>query len=335
MQRKAVGIRLLFLFSVLLALPLGAHAASHGSGEAQRLLKRIQSAAQHRDYSGTFVYQQGNQVRTSRIAHLFRDHRELEKLEVLDGQPREYVRTNDEIVCYVPDARTVLVEKRLTHDVFPAILGASPGDLASHYSIRLAGSGRVAGRAVHAVLLDPKDGFRYGYSLWADDESGLLLKAQTLGGKGDLIEQIAFTHIVIGNVDRSQVRPSVRNTKGWRVENAVMRPADLPQWRVLWVPEGFKKIREVKRELSETSDAAANGKGRTREVSQIVFSDGLAAISVFIEPAVKGRSEGVLSQGAMNIEAKRLGDFWLTIVGEVPSEAIHRVSESIEHLSRK
>jgi sigma-E factor negative regulatory protein RseB len=107
-----------------------------------------------------------------------------------------------------------------------------------------------------------------------------------------------------------------------------MKEADLSAWSVAAMPPGFKKIREMKRMIE---DRATNGAAPTqREVSQIVYSDGLAAISVFIEPSSQSRTEGSMQQGAMNIVGKRQGDYWLTIVGEVPSVAIKQVSNSIE-----
>ena len=92
--------------------------------EAQLWLKKIQAAAQKLNYSGTFIYQQANQVRTSRITHVLDGKNEIEKLEILDGKPREYIRNNEEIACYMPEAKTVLIEKRVAQDVFPAILAA-------------------------------------------------------------------------------------------------------------------------------------------------------------------------------------------------------------------
>ena len=305
--------------------------------EAQTWLKKIQTAAQRLNYSGTFVYQQGNQVRTSRITHVLVGKNEIEKLEVLDGKPREYIRNNEEIICYVPEARTLLIEKRVTPDVFPAILAANPIDLAEYYSIKKGETGRIAGLDSQAVVLVPKDNLRYGYKLWAEKSTGLLLRAQTVNDKNEIVEQIAFTQISIGNIDRSRVKTSFTNTRGWRVENAVMIQINLSNWTVRSVPPGFKKIRELKRLLSDTA-ATDSTAGNThvsippsqREVSQIVFSDGLAAISIFIEPETKSRTEGSMQQGAMNIIGKRQGDFWLTIVGEVPSAAIRQIANSIE-----
>jgi len=277
-------------------------------------------------------------MRTSRITHLLEGKNEIEKLEILDGQPREYIRTNEEVICYAPDHKMLFVEKRVAQEVFPAYLDANPSDLAGFYHVKKAEAGRVAGYDYQAVVLEPKDNLRYGYKLWAEKSTGLLLRAQTINERQEVVEQIAFTQLSIGNVDRSRVKASFSNTSDWRVENAIMSPVDLSSWTVKGLPRGFRKVREVKRMVSDVSSSApvslSEGKSsalqKRREVSQIVFSDGLAAISVFIEPEAYSRTEGSLQQGAVNIIGKRYGDFWLTIVGEVPMAAIRQVATSIE-----
>jgi sigma-E factor negative regulatory protein RseB len=336
MRQTLVLFRFVVALSSLIAF--SAHAQNADSPadkrEAQSWLKKIQSAAQKLNYSGTFVYQQGNQMRTSRITHLLEGRNEIEKLEILDGKPREYIRTNDEIVCYVPEAKTLLVEKRITHDIFPAILAANSSDLTESYDVLKGETGRVAGHESQAIVLEPKDSLRYGYKLWAEKSTGLLLRAQTLNEKNEVVEQIAFTQIAIGGIDRSRVKPSFSNTSGWRVENSVMSQTSLSGWTVKSIPPGFRKIREVKRMVTDTAApnpaASVVAPPQHREVSQMVFSDGLAAISVFIEPGTQSRTEGSMQQGALNIVGKRQGDFWLTIVGEVPAAAIKQVANSIE-----
>jgi sigma-E factor negative regulatory protein RseB len=235
----------------------------------------------------------------------------------------------------VPETKTLLIEKRVTQDVFPAILATTPAALAEHYTVKKGEVGRVAGFDCQSIILEPKDNLRYGYKLWAEKSSGLLLRAQTLNEKSEVVEQIAFAQIVIGGIDRSRVKSSFPNTNGWRVENATMSNVDLSAWSVKSVPPGFKKIRELKRMVSDTPvpnnySVAGGGHPTQREVSQIVFSDGLAAISIFIEPGTQSRTEGSMQQGAINIVGKRQGDFWLTIVGEVPAAAIKQVANSIE-----
>lgn len=298
--------------------------------DAQTWLKKIQSAAQKLNYSGTFVYQQGTQMRTSRITHLLDGRNELEKLEVLDGKSREYIRNNDEVICYVPEAKTLLVEKRVAREIFPAIITSNPSELSEVYNLSKAEFGRVAGHDCQAIILEPRDNLRYGYKLWAEKSTGLLLKAQTLNENKEVVEQISFTEIAIGNVARTQVKASFFNTAGWHVENALMSQVNLSGWSVKSPPAGFKKIREVKRLVSDSSSSSKRGGGTQREVSQMVFSDGMAAISVFIEPGTQSRTEGWVQQGAMNIMGKRYGDFWLTIVGEVPAATIRQVANSLE-----
>ncbi|WP_293778342.1 MucB/RseB C-terminal domain-containing protein [uncultured Oxalicibacterium sp.] len=330
-MRQTLGLfKFVVLFSSLLAFTAHAETVepAHDSREAQVWLKKIQSSAQKLNYSGTFVYQQGNQVRTSRISHIRSGKNELEKLEILDGKPREYIRNNEEIACYIPESKSIRVEKRVSQDVFPAILGAHPNELVEHYALKQGESGRVAGHDCQTVILTPKDKLRYGYKLWIEKSTGLLLKAQTLNEKNDVVEQIAFTQIVIGNVDPTSVKTSFKNTQGWRVENAVMSDANLSGWSVKGIPPGFKKTREVKRLITDTTNE--NVPPSQREVAQLVYSDGLAAISVFIEPGTQSRTEGSMQQGAMNIIGKRQGDYWLTIVGEVPFAAIKQVANSIE-----
>ena len=327
-----------FVVALFAFVPFSLHAEGGDPAadrqDAQAWLKKIQSAASRLNYSGTFVYQQANQMRTSRITHLLEAHNEVEKLEILDGKPREYIRNNDEVICYVPDTRTLLVEKRVAQDMFPAILATSPAEVAEFYDVRKAESGRVAGQDCLSIVLEPKDKLRYGYKLWADKSTGLLLRAQTLNEQHEVVEQISFTQVAIGNVDRARAKPSYQNTNGWHVENAVTSQVNLSGWSVKSLPPGFKKIREVKRLVS---DALAQGSSQPtqREVAQMVFSDGLAAISVFIEPGTQSRTEGSLQQGAMNIIGKRYGDFWLTIVGEVPAAAIRQVANSIDYKPSK
>ncbi|WP_238531319.1 MucB/RseB C-terminal domain-containing protein [Collimonas fungivorans] len=321
-----------------LVMVLSAHAESIDAAnaadkqEAQALLKKIQSAAQKLNYSGTFIYQQANQIRTSRITHVLEGRNEVEKLEILDGQPREYIRRNEDVTGYMPETRTKIVEKRVTQDGFPAILAALPADLTEYYNVKLGETGRVAGFDCQAVLLEPRDNMRYGYKLWAEKISGLLLRAQTLNGKNEIVEQISFTQINIGNIDRSHLKPSFGNTSSWHTENSLINPANLNEWTVTGMPPGFKKVRELKRMVADAPPAkgAVGMAAMRREVSQLIFSDGLVAISIFIEPGSQSRTEGSLQQGALNIVGKRQGDYWLTIVGDVPPAAMRQVANSIE-----
>lgn len=207
-----------------LAAAIGAGAAQAQSPETLGWLRKMYDASQKLSYSGTFVYQQGARSETSRITRYGAG--DIERLEVLDGMPREIVRTRDTVRCYLPNSKVVKVEKRAADRTFPALLPEKVGELARHYDISLGEARRIAGFDCQAILLKPKDNLRYGYRLYADASSGMLLKAMTVDASGDTIEQFSFTQLTIGNVTRDMVRP--RHAAGsWRVDNAEASPAHL------------------------------------------------------------------------------------------------------------
>ena len=155
---------------------------------------------------------------------------------------------------------------------------------------------------------------------------------QTLNEKNEVVEQIAFSHIAIGKIAPSRVKASFEDTKGWRIDNAILSKLDFSKWTIKWMPDGFQRIRAVNRLVTDHTPGQADTQ---RELAQLVYSDGLAGISIFIEPWAKQRSGALLQQGALNVLGKRLGDFWLTIVGEVPLPALRQVADSIELTATK
>lgn len=289
---------------------------------AMALLTQIQQAAQHQTYVGTFVHQQGSQVQSSRVTHVVDRNGEHEKLELMDGQAREFIRHNDDVRCFMPDSKVVLIEKRARYDSFPALLTSAPVDIDQFYKMTVEGVERVAGRNAQLVVLEARDRQRYGYRLWYDKESFLLLKAQTIGEKGGAIEQVAFTDIAIGGtLDAGRIRPTAASTEGWRMETTRVVPVDLAQagWNVPRPVPGFRKVMEVRRAF-----------GGREDVGQMVFSDGLAAISIFIEAAApQDAVEGEASKGPINVVTERHGEFWLTIVGDAPPAAIRDMARQI------
>lgn len=315
----------IYLGMLLLAGSALAFAAGTGEkNDPQKVLKSIQLAAQKLNYSGTFVYQQASQIRTSRITHVNDGGNEIEKLEILDGKPREYIRRNDEVSCYLPEQKLVQVEKDVNPESFPALLTQNAQALAEIYHIRKGESARVAGLDCQTYLLDPKDGFRYGYKLCADKNSNLLLRAQTVNTRNEVIEQIAFTQLQVGDIDRAKLKPGFNGVANWRIENLTVQSNISSGWIVKQLPAGYKKTKEIKRLIS------GGAGGKTHPVIQMTFSDGLGAFSVFVEPDSEGRTEGSIQQGAMNITARRVGDAWITVVGEVPASVVRQVVSSLE-----
>lgn len=300
-----------------------AQAQQAASDDAVHWLGRIYRATQNLSYMGTFVYQQGGHSETSRIVRRVGSRGSVEKLEALDGVPREVLRTEDEVRCYLPDRRTVKVDRRGDRRAFPALLPAQIGTLEEHYTISKGEITRVAGYECQAILLLPKDDLRYGYELWADVATGMLLKAVTVDKNRNALEQFTFTQLAIGPVPLSEVRPP-QAASSWHIEDADVMPLDLKAtgWSVSPDLPGFKKVVEVKRRIHES-----------RQVDQVVFSDGLAAVSVFIELAPRGGKRqrmGLSSLGAINIYTREVADHVVTVVGEAPAISVRRIADTVQ-----
>ncbi len=331
MFRSMVNQLAVFLFGVFLSPVVFAQTAQDDA-EIGKLLQSIQAAAKKLSYSGTFVYQQGNQIRTSRITHAYDGDVEVEKLEILDGKPREYVRRNGEVNCYLPESKTIQVEKNLTQEEFPALLSENASLLPQSYVIRKAQMSRVAGAECQVLNFQPKDTSRYGFKLCVEKNSNLLLGIQTLNPRQEVIEQIAFTQISIGEVDKARLKPSYTGTASWKTEYLTVKANVNSGWSVKSLPSGYKKTLETRRliPMSAAAGGSEANSAKSHEVVQMMFSDGLSTFSVFIEPNFGNRTEGSLQQGAMTITSKRLGEHWLTVVGEVPATAIKQVVSSIQ-----
>jgi sigma-E factor negative regulatory protein RseB len=298
-------------------------AQAQAAPEALDWLRKIYLATEKLSYTGTFVYQQGERTETSRITRLADASGGMERLEVLDGPPREVVRTRDEIRCYLPDSQTVKVDRRRDQRAFPALLPAQVSGLTEHYSIKMDETARIAGFDCQAIVLAPRDELRYGYKLWADVHTGMLLKARAFTHAGETVEQFTFTQLEIGNVPRERLRPRAA-ARSWRVEQSAVAPADLAEagWNLRADLPGFRKVVEIRRMLRHA-----------QPVDQVVYSDGLAAISVFIEP-IAGRTEppriGLATMGAVNVYTREVANHLVTVVGEAPAASVQRVGNRVE-----
>ncbi len=317
--------------SILLGAALAASswllpAAAQGP-DALGWLNKMYTATQRLNYTGTFIYQNGENVETSRITRLVEGHNVYERLETLDGTPREVIRLNDEVKCYLPTTLTIKVDRNQIAKPFPGMLPEQVQSIGDHYVLKKGGIERIAGYDCQVLVLQPKDGMRYGHKLWADVKTGMLVKALTFNEQHGLIEQFFFTDLRIGGrIDRDQVRSRFAATsQDWRIENLAMKEADLSQegWTIKSLPPGYQKVTERRGKV-----------GAHGGVGQIVLSDGLAAASVFIEPLATRASVpamGLSRQGAMNVYTRKLDDFLVTVVGELPAEGVRFIANQVEH----
>ena len=323
-----------FLF---IALSGAASAAENpNQPDAMAWLKKMATSSRQQNYSGTIVYHHGGNVETSRVTHFVNNAGgEFEKLETLDGPAREIIRSNDQVICYLPNAKTVLIEDRnRSARNFPALVPESLHGITENYKVRTEGVDRVAGHDCQWIALVPRDNLRYGRRFCAELGSALPLRAQTLSEKGEPVESFAFTQLTLGGTfSRDSVKSKYAErsrAQNWRVDRSAFSMAQPTPADTGWVLSkplaGFKKMMEAKRSLG----------GRSGAVSQIVLSDGLAAVSIFIEsmpqstPGSAAPAQALSHQGAVNIYKRPHGNHVVTVLGEAPAATIMQIANSVE-----
>lgn len=317
-------IRLRISLLLLAAFLLAPGAASAEDGLA--LLQRIAQGSRQLTYSGVFVYRSGSRVDTSRIVHSVSDGVEVERIEALDGSPREVLRAGSEVKCFFPEEKLLIIEARSSGRGFPSLLPAGLGSLPEHYAIHGGSTGRVAGVNSRAVLLKPRDEWRYGHEFWMDAASGLLLKATLLGAGGEALESFAFTQVKIGGpLEHGALKPGfdLDKVRVQQVRTTELRPDDAG-WTFRTLLPGFRKVAFMKRQAGAESSAGS-------ESLHVVFSDGLANISVFIEPGgPAGEREATATLGPVNVYRRQVDEHRVVVMGEVPAIAVRRLGEGIE-----
>ena len=301
---------------------VGASAATENQDEAFLLLQRMANAAHQLNYSGSFVYQHEQNMETSRITHLKDARGEYEKLVMLDGHRRQIFRNNDEVYCFLADDKTVMVDKRHSKRYFPALLPTKLTDLKEYYDIKFGEQERVADRDSQVIVLSPKDSYRYGHRLWADKQTGLLLKASIWNERKEMVDQFFFSDIKIGEaINPKEVKPVLRGKKLVRSTGEGLdqtMPID-SGWDISMAPPGFKRMMAMKRILP----------GAQMPVNHVVFSDGLAAVSVFIEPSSEKTIPGLSSQGAVHVYTRIVADHQITVLGEVPTGTVKKIGDAV------
>ena len=304
-----VGITLLF------AVSFGVVADPAADGWIA--LQKSALAARQLGYRGVFVYQSGESSSAVQITHMYDGHKEYTHSIVMDGQKKELLNEGGDLIIYNPKKEKVMVEKRHSKNIFPGLLPEDISLIKTNYQVRLNGSERTAGRDAKVIMLEPKDKYRYGYKLLTDSDYGLLLKAITLNDRNEMLEQIGFTQLdmlELGNLDWFQ--PSNTFGKSLEMEQArfTKDSPTLTNWTISNLPAGFIKIDQMRRVVN----------GKTTNTTQVIYSDGLAYVSLFIEPLSKGANGkmGHTSVGLTNFYANVQDGYQLMAVGEVPKDTV-------------
>ena len=314
---------------LLFFLVAGAGQAPAQKPDVTQLMQRMSSATEKLTYDGVFIYQQGAQIDAMRIVHKFDNDVERERLVALSGPEREVIRDGRRVTCLFADDREVMVEKSEPRDLLSLGTVEPVEQLSAHYSFKLAGRDRVAGRATTVITILPKVRNRYGYQLWIDDEYGLLLRSIILNRSGQALEQVQFVQISISDELPDSAFETAIEGAGFTwytnadAEDSVATVAETSGWSVGWLPMGFQ-MRNHKVQTMSQSDMP---------VSHMVYSDGLAMVSVFVEELMDTLEplQGFSSMGAVNAFSRVAENHQITVVGEVPLPTVRQIASSVEH----
>jgi sigma-E factor negative regulatory protein RseB len=290
-------------------------------------LQRAADAARNASYAGTFVHTNGERMSTIRVTHVKTDGQEHERIEALDGPPYEIVRRDDEMFCYYPDAKTVRLDRRVNARFFPSLFRAPAEVIGQSYDVKLGNVEHVLGYDCRWILLEPHDAKRVPERLCSEVGTGLVVRARTMSLQGQVLEQYTFTDLKLGpHVARGDVKSIFEaRVKQWITD---ARPREEAKgvdtgWTVEKLPAGFEKMTELRRTLP----------GRPHPVSQLIYSDGLASLSVFVEPngAPTRTREASSEDGTTTFFARPMGDQLVTVLGEVPLATAEQVAASVAH----
>jgi sigma-E factor negative regulatory protein RseB len=325
----------------LVCLPLGlapmAQASEAASGaaslaEARVWLTRIHNAAVSANYQGTMVFSSvGGVLSSSRVWHFFAGEQTYERLDALDGRQQHIVRHNDTVHTLWPQSRVAVLERRETLAAWSTTPQSVDPQALEQYELRREGLTRVAGREAVVLLLEPRESLRYAQRLWADLVSGLMLRADVLGPANGamrgVLESTAFSEVDIGVQPQPElVLQVMRRLEGYRVLRPQQQRTTLEAegWVLARPVAGFRHAGCMRRSME--------GAGREGPVLQSVFSDGLTHVSLFVEPykAEHHRNEMRAQQGATATLMQRRGEYWVTVVGDVPPATLKLFAEALE-----
>ena len=293
----------------------------------QALLERMGEAFKKQNYEGRFFYLNGDNVRSVKIVHGVFDGIERERLVHLDGPPAEIVRNGNDIVCIHNGETVDRFEQKRSARIFPQRFAGQA--LLDFYDARLTGDDRIAGREAQRLRLIPKDRHRFGYVLWLDKESGLLLKSVLLNQEGKPLEIFQYSQLEVGvDIDPAEFQ-QFENSPFASMANETRNDVSA-QWKVNWLPKGYKES------SAEVYRVSSGG----NVIQTLMYTDGLSAFTLFFEPSVMTEQLPPVTRKGPTVAISRKIDagepsVLVTIVGELPEIAAQNILSSIQWVNEE
>lgn len=282
------------------------------------LLLRMDAAVRTLDYQGSFIYEHDGRIDAMRIFHAG-DGRGRERLISMSGPRSEIVRDGNAITCLQSGSPTVLFQNNRGMRLLPLVPDTAGGAFAQHYGLRAGGEDRVAGYLARIVEIVPRDEWRYGYRLWIEQNTDMLLRSAVIDAAQRSLEQFMFVALDIGAEPKSSDLES-RREAGLSAPPSEIPLEGAPQWRVSDLPAGFRLVR-----AQRSAQGAAGAEHQ-------MYSDGLANVSVYVDPSAAQSvdADKAMTRGVISLHSHRGKTWKVTVLGDVPPATATRIAVSVQ-----
>lgn len=301
--------------------------ASVSADPAMDWVQKMADAMRNLNYQGDFVYMNNNRLESMQISHYRDAQGEKERLISLNGEAREVIRDNQNLTCIWPSSRKVIVDVARKNSFSPIFIPEDIARLEKFYQMQLVGKDRVANMSTVVVHIVPRDHYRYGMKFWINESNGLMMKSRLLDENGEIVEEVMFTTLELFEGDDKPVidtMPPIDDNYTLLRYHSGDSSADLSAdnaWQLTGMPGGFWRESMLRRKIP----------GTDQFVQQMVLTDGLASLSVFIEKKSSLTQSGVSSMGAVNVFIRLYNDHSVTAIGEVPAITVKQVAEAVTY----
>ena len=318
----------LLLILAFLAVP-AATIAGGGDHQARVWLERMMQAAEKISYEGTFVYIQGSDVEVMHIVYSKDNVGEIQRMLSLNGPEREVLAADDKVVCLLPQQQVAFSTSAASQSPFPISLPRDLAKLEMFYRFKMLGKERIANTQTQIIAIEPRDKLRFGYRLWLDEKSGMVLRSALYDEYDNIVEQLVFTELAIKSSDDVSLRAVQDSVRAKLADKAQMAAPGVAvahsDWQVSEPPEGFMEVMHTR----------YPGVSSSHPTEHIVFTDGLATVSVFLEEldTKQAHFKGPTRMGAMNAFADMIDGYQIMVVGEVPLATVALIAASLKRAS--
>ena len=292
---------------------------------AMEWVQKMSDAMRNLNYRGNFVYLHADQLESMQIFHRVDATGEKERLISLNGEAREVLRDNQNLTCIWPSSRKVVVDHSRQNSFSPIFIPDDIARLEKFYRMKLLGKDRIANAETVVVHIDPRDRYRYGLKFWINEENGLMMKSSLIDEQQRVIEQVMFTSLQLfadGEAMQFDTMPKIDDSftlVRYHQGDSAAAGAAGTNWQLVNPPGGFWQESVLQRTVP----------GSNHVIQQMIYTDGLASLSVFVEKRTSESHHGGTSMGAVNAFMRELDEYSVTAIGEVPAATVKLVAESV------